>query len=1226
MVGDALGSPRITDRYELGAPLGSGSMGVVYRALDRETGVEVALKTLSRPDPQDLLALKREFRLVADTLHRNLVRLYDLEVSEQHAYFTMELVEGETLLASLQGDAPGISADPTRIRDAFGQLAAGLTALHDRDLLHRDVKPANVLVERSGRVVLLDFGLAVGGAHELSIASREQLAGTLAYMAPEQAWGRELAASADWYAVGLMLYECLSGHLPFEGPGLASLLDRQDRPLAPPTGKAAEADPALAALAVELLAYEPERRPSGAEVGDRLAERTATAAPPTTVSRGPVFVDRETEREALTQAFERTRTGRPSVVRIRGPAGIGKSSLVEQVLIDLERERNALVLRSCCHPHANVRFEALDGCVDELSRYLVQIDDAQREALRPRGVPALCRVFPVLSRVPFARLESEPDPGETDPALTRRVGFAALRELLDRLAARRPLVLWIDDLQWGDEDSALFLDELASGADAPPLMLVLSFRAEGPEDEREPPTGAEDVHGSPTRIELGPLPAPHVRTLIEARLEDTAQAGDRQRIEALAIQAEGSPLFASQLAHFAHRSDTRRTVKLRDVLLARMDELSAEALDVLAWVAVSGRPIDARLVLELSEPGRRSKPLVYELCRRGWLRPMPADDEVDVLHGRFRDVLLGRLDPAELRRRHHVLADALAAAPGADPSAVYEHYRAAGSHAAREWVVRAADAAAERLAFEQAAELYAVAWALRGNDDADWSLLERRAGVLAAAGRSSTAAGVFRDAAAAAERASTEPLEAVMLRGHSAEQHLYAGELEPGTELLRDVLSALGIDPARSPAANQRRALASRGRFLLMDLAGSVDRALRSEATPDPKELLRLDLLHGASRGLYMLDPSFADAIAARQLVDTLRTGEPSRLVRALGLEAAFEANVGGAWLRRHALSLLDRVDALADRTGNPFDRAWAILSRSNVGWFNGEWRECVERGRDAVEWLRTHCVGIQWEKTSNDLFTLSALAQMGRLAELRERLPTMVEDARQRGDAFGVMTCRTGDAGFVALADDDADRAESEIAEAGRAYRGGDFTSVEYYRLYPWVQLRLYRGDAEAACRELDRAWPALERGGFLRLDCVGNGMRHLRGRAALAAASRSRGEAREALVSVAEGEARRMGRSTLPQSPGLAAALRAGIEGLRGRESARIQALEETVRVLDGAEMSLYASAARRQLGQLLGGDRGRALVEEGELVFAREGVRNPARFEAMLLPADPERSGDA
>jgi len=269
------------------------------------------------------------------------------------------------------------------------------------------------------------------------------------------------------------------------------------------------------------------------------------------------------------------------------------------------------------------------------------------------------------------------------------------------------------------------------------------------------------------------------------------------------------------------------------------------------------------------------------------------------------------------------------------------------------------------------------------------------------------------------------------------------------------------------------------------------------------------------------------------------------------------------------------------------------------------------------VEWMHSYCIGIQWERTSNDLFVMSALAQMGRLEELRRRVPELLEGARARGDAFALMACRTGDAAFVALADDASERALEEVAEAGRPYEDGDFNSIHYYHLYPWVQVQLYRADPEAGWALLSRAWPALERAGFLRLDCIGNGMRHLRARNALALAARKAGRDREALLKIAAEDARKIARSSLPHTPGQAAGVRAGLAGLRGEEDARRQALEEAVAHLDAAGMSLYAAAARVQLATMLGGAAGTELQAEADAAFTREVVRDPAAFSEILVP---------
>src|SRR5208283_3252686 len=217
--GDVLGG-----RYEIQKMLGMGGMGAVYKARDIEVERVVGLKVI-RPDlagnPAILARFKQELVLARQVTHKNIIRIYDLNEAEGVKFITMEFIEGEDLRSILLRDG---KLSPEAAANIIVQVCAGLQAAHSEGVIHRDLKPSNVMRDAAGRVVIMDFGLARTVQGD-GMTRTGMMVGTMEYMSPEQAMGKELAASSDQFTVGLIFYELLSGFMPYHAESaIASLV------------------------------------------------------------------------------------------------------------------------------------------------------------------------------------------------------------------------------------------------------------------------------------------------------------------------------------------------------------------------------------------------------------------------------------------------------------------------------------------------------------------------------------------------------------------------------------------------------------------------------------------------------------------------------------------------------------------------------------------------------------------------------------------------------------------------------------------------------------------------------------------------------------------------------------------------------------------------------------------------------------------------------------------
>ncbi|MDP9260065.1 MAG: protein kinase, partial [Actinomycetota bacterium] len=268
-----------TERYAVERVIGRGGMATVYLARDRTLRRSVALKVLAphlAADEAFRARFLREARLAARLTHPNVVQVYDVGEDERGPFIVMEYVEGETLADDLRRRGP---LPPAEVAAVGIQLCAALEAAHAERLVHRDIKPQNILRRPDGQVKLADFGIArsLAGTSHTEIGT---VLGTAAYLAPEQGRGESVTAAADIYSLGVVLYELVTGRVPFSAGSLAELLLERVQGAVTPPGELVPGVPAvLDALLMSCLAQSAHGRPASAtELARELASSLDAAS------------------------------------------------------------------------------------------------------------------------------------------------------------------------------------------------------------------------------------------------------------------------------------------------------------------------------------------------------------------------------------------------------------------------------------------------------------------------------------------------------------------------------------------------------------------------------------------------------------------------------------------------------------------------------------------------------------------------------------------------------------------------------------------------------------------------------------------------------------------------------------------------------------------------------------------------------------------------------------
>ena len=611
------GAPReIAGRYEVVEFLGRGGRKRVYRVRDRDdrdrelaisifetAGIGEGARARASREAQAMERLGR---------HPRLASVLGSGEHEGAPFLVAEYMPGGDV-GNVLAESESGRLEPDRAIAIAIDICRALEHAHGHGIVHRDLKPANVWIDEEGRARLGDFGLAATERRSRE-AAEGTLIGTVAYLPPEQAIGRQVDARADLYSLGALLYEMVTGRPPFTGADAVSIVSQHvNATPVPPRRLVADVPPALDRLILRLLEKAPSDRPAdaaatraaleaiaddpGADSDEEEGDRTfATLA-------GGAIIGREPELETMRAAVGEALAGQGNVLLVAGEPGIGKTRAAEELATDA-RVRGARILWGRCHE--GERAPAFWPWREALRDFVRDADPVGlRWQLGTRG-PELARLVPEIA----ALLGGATEPGGPVDEHGRFRLFDAVSGFLGEASRSRPIIVVLDDLHWADASSLDLLRFVAQQLAETRIVLVGTYRdAELGQTHSVSTVLAEIAAADRARtLTLHGLDEPGVAELIEATAgvepSDALVRGVWER-------TEGNPFFVGEVVRLLKEDGVfdgpLEALPIviprgaRDAVTRRLDALSPEVRAILTIAAVAGREFEPAVVELASE-------------------------------------------------------------------------------------------------------------------------------------------------------------------------------------------------------------------------------------------------------------------------------------------------------------------------------------------------------------------------------------------------------------------------------------------------------------------------------------------------------------------------------------------------------------------------------------------------------------------------------------------------
>lgn len=1027
---DLLGT-QLANRYRLDEVVGRGGMGVVYRGRDTRLERDVAVKVLPdmSSDPASRERLLREARAAAALNHPHVVAVYDAGEDRDAPFVVMELVEGRSLRHVMPAEWTSIVATALQICDALDHA-------HVRGLVHRDLKPENVLGATTGTVSatwkLADLGLAVfrGGTR---ITREGNIAGTVAYMAPEQALGRDVDGRTDLYALGVMLYEMVTRRLPFEGESPLSVLSQHiHAPVVPPRAHRPEVPRDLEAIIVRLLAKEKERRfhtaketadalraaslervsTSTAAATDAVSETSAAVALLEELARGRL-VGRQTALTELRDLWRRASDGHGHLVLLSGEPGAGKTRLARELLVYAQLE-GAVVLSSGCF-----EYEAATPYmpfVEALRRWVrLQTDDDLRKALADTA-PELARLAPEIE----SRLGPFPPRPPLAPHEERLLLFDHLARLLRELAGRRGLVFYVDDLHWADQGTVALLNYLLRQLREDRVLFAASYREIELDRARPLANALLDWNRErlSTRITLERFDLSETGALLGTLLGEEKISAEF--VQAVHRETEGNPFFVEevlkalieqgQVFRSAGKWDRCEIVDLevpqsvKSAIGKRLDRIDDAHLDTLRMAAVIGKQFDFAELAAAS--GGSTEDAILDALDAATAAQLlaPGDGESFAFtHDKIREVLYEELNPIRRRRLHARAAAGLEQLREQGNAVAVEdlahHCIEAGNHEKGYTYAMAAAGEAERLlAFHEALALYHRARECAEGLDLPGAVVDVEESIgntYMKIGERVASSAHYENALALV----TDPVQRTRLKRAAAAAWIFRGD----PRALRYADEALAeLDPVKNPI-EVADAMTTKARFFHLhgrhrDAAALLEQALALAETSGPPVATVMILCYLAGAYQHLAEHPTSDAWARR----AIDLGERTNLLVAIagGLEFLAE-NRSFTGPFEEGIEFAQRECEIARKLHSREREGWPLMAEGTCHYALGD--------LDAAEAAETRALELA-DQVGEVRLAVLCLVELVVIAAERGKMDeafSLAEDCLKRAEVLGLLHLR---------------------------------------------------------------------------------------------------------------------------------------------------------------------------------------------------------------------------